>query len=132
MFVCYDFALLGQQKGLMIDDCPFWLCRKTDKVEAYQVMFPDGSLSTSDRKCVNWNALGVMNTRSIVTKVLQQSCHVINAVYGTKNKGLVHTYPDIFESASSFIRFGLASTWRRRFWSPKTKLLEKALQSGSF
>ena len=29
--------------------------------------------------------------------------------------GPVHTYPDIFENASFFIRFGLASTRRRRF-----------------
>ena len=46
--------------------------------------------------------------------------------------GPVHTYPDTFENASFFIRFGLASTRRRRFRSPKTKLFENALQSGSF
>ena len=46
--------------------------------------------------------------------------------------GPVHTYPDIFENASFFIRFGFPSTRRRRFQSPKTKLFESALQSGSF
>ena len=46
--------------------------------------------------------------------------------------GPVHTYPDLFENASFFIRFGFPSTRRRRFQSPKTKLFENALQSGSF
>ena len=44
----------------------------------------------------------------------------------------VHTYPDIFEKASLFIRFWLASTRRRRFQALKTKLFENAVQSGSF
>ena len=48
-----------------------------------------------------------------------------------RDSGPVHTCPDIFENAS-FFRFGLASTRRRRFRSPETKLFENALQSGSF
>ena len=46
--------------------------------------------------------------------------------------GPVHTYPDLFENASFLIRFGFASTRRRSFRSPKTKLFENALQNGSF
>ena len=37
---------------------------------------------------------------------------------------LRHTYPDIFENASFFIHFGLASTQRRHFWSPKQSFLK--------
>ena len=43
-----------------------------------------------------------------------------------RSLGPVHTYPDIFENASFFIRFGFPSTRRRRFQSPKTKLFENA------
>ena len=43
------------------------------------------------------------------------------------HSGPVHTYPDIFENASFFIRFGLASTRRRRFRSPKMNLFENAV-----
>ena len=46
--------------------------------------------------------------------------------------GPIHTYPDLLENASFFIRFGFAFTRRRRFRSPKTKLFENALQIGSF
>ena len=49
---------------------------------------------------------------------------------GGGSLGPVHTYADIFENASFFIRFGISL--RLRFRSPKTKLFENALQSGSF
>ena len=42
------------------------------------------------------------------------------------DQGPIHTYPDIFENASFFIRFGFASTRRRRFRPPKMELFENA------
>ena len=44
--------------------------------------------------------------------------------------GYVHTKPDKFENATSFIRIGLPSTLKRCFRCPKTELFENALQSG--
>ena len=47
----------------------------------------------------------------------------------TSNLGPVHADPDKFENASFFLRFGQSFTLKRRFRSPKTKLLENGLQN---
>ena len=44
----------------------------------------------------------------------------------------VHTYADIFENGVFFLRFGVASTRKRRFRHAKTEVFENALQSGGF
>ena len=46
--------------------------------------------------------------------------------------GPVHTYADIFENGGFFLRFGVASTRKRRFRHAKTEVFENALQSGGF
>ena len=46
--------------------------------------------------------------------------------------GPIHKYPDFFLKRIFFIRFGLSSTQRQYFWSPKRKLFAKGLKSGSF
>ena len=46
--------------------------------------------------------------------------------------GPVHTYADIFENGGFFLRFGVASTRKRRFRHAKTKVFENAPQSGGF
>ena len=48
------------------------------------------------------------------------------------NLGPVHTYADIFENGGFFLRFGVASTRKRRFRHAKTEVFENALQSGGF
>ena len=51
---------------------------------------------------------------------------------GLCNFGPVHTYADIFKNGGFFLRFGVASTRKRRFRHAKTEVFENALQSGGF
>ena len=44
------------------------------------------------------------------------------------NLVLVHTYADIFKNGGFFLRFGVASTRKRRFPHAKTEVSENALQ----
>ena len=53
-------------------------------------------------------------------------------IYSRVNYGPVHTYADIFENGGLFLRFGVASTRKRRFRHAKTEVFENALQSGGF
>ena len=44
----------------------------------------------------------------------------------------VHTYADILKNGGFFLRFGVASTGKRRFRHAKTEVFENALQSVGF
>ena len=47
-------------------------------------------------------------------------------------QGPVQTYADILTNGCFFLRFGVASTRKRRFRHAKTEVFENALQSGGF
>ena len=67
-------------------------------------------------------------------RAMQLNCRLctIYKMSGRSLSGPVHTYADIFENGGFFLRFGVASTRKRRFRRAKTEVFENALQSGGF
>ena len=65
----------------------------------------------------------LFTTFSMILYIMQSKAAIL---------GPVHTYADIFKNGGFFLRFGVASTRKRRFRHAKTEVFENALQSGGF